>query len=231
MNLKSLKDFFILTFLANFSASQLYQSEIDEKLSDANQARIYSEGRIAKIFSDYSSKIQNCSTSLKSSKNSPQDVSTSLENFKNVIQQISTIKNFVSYKNISTCGDINYKITMIDFEQRKLSWIREKINFNVSLAYKQHSELLRAYQTNLNSLGYLSNNERMVAKVLSDLQSVLKVLFEYFSKLNVDIVNLNYFNTILSAFKKGYCQCLKTASWTGKGSTYDANIKVKVQIF
>jgi hypothetical protein len=236
MNLKSsfilslnLKLFFFLLIPINPTFSHnFHQSEIDAKLSDFNDARIYFENRISKVFSDYSKRIQNCSNSLRNSQNSPQNVLTALVNFQTLISQISTIKNFEVYENISTCGDINKKITILDFDQRKLSWICEKINFNVSLSYKQHSELLRAYQTNLNTLGYMSNNERMVAKILSDLPNVLKVLFEYSSKLALDIANLNYFNAILSAFKESFCQCLKTVSWTGKGSTYDANIEVRI---
>lgn len=223
--------FFIISLtFPNFSSSHgLHQSEIDAALSSANEARIYIENRIAKIFSDYSKEIQNCSSSLKA-QNSPRDVSTSLDNFQNLIQQISTIKNFEIYENISTCGDINRKISLLDFEGKKLIWIREKITANVTMTYKQHSEVVRAYQINLNSLGI---NSARVLKILNNLQNVLRVLWEYFSSLSLDIGNLSYYNTILSVFKENYCQCLKTVSWTGKGSTYDTNIGVRkiIEVF
>lgn len=222
-----LKRALILLIILKFSSSQLlHQSEINSKLSDACDGRIYQEKRISKALSDFSKQLQNCSSKLQSA-NVAKDVVTSLDNFDLLIQQLMTINNFQIYQNISDCGDINFKIIMLDFEQRKLICIRDKITFNTTLIYRQYNELLNSYRLNLNSLVFLSSNERMVWSVITQVSSVLSNYWKYLSILAVDTGNLAYYNSILTAFKKYYCQCLATVAWNGFNSTLEANIQVR----
>lgn len=126
-----LKIFLFLIFL-NFSLSQIpQQAELDAKLSSANQDLINGELRIAKVLSDYHIIIFNSSASLSSTKS----LKTSLDNLANVVEQQMTINNFSPYVNISTCGDINYKITMLDFDQQKFHSILNEVNTNVTAIY------------------------------------------------------------------------------------------------
>lgn len=223
MKLKSSSLLFIQILLTlNSSTFALFHSEIDEKLSDANSGRIYKENRIRKVLQDFSKQIQNCKSNVKNFR----DVSNALENFNNLIQLLMTIDSFKAYENISTCGDLNYKIIKFDFDQRKLICTMDQVRVNTSLLYKSQSELLTAYYSNLNALGYLSTTERSVWNVTQQLNQILSPYWDYLRTLTIDYGNLNYFNSLLMIFKKNYCQCLETTSYSGKNSTLEANVQV-----
>lgn len=218
----------LILFLATltFSSALLYQSEIDEKLSSAHAGRVYKESRIKKTLDNFSTKIKSCSAGVKNVR----DVANSLESYNNVVQRLMTIGSFKSYEGISTCGDINYKIIMQEFEKRKLDYVMTQIRTNTTCLYKQQSELQSAYYSNLNALGYMSTSERCVWSIIQELNQVLNSYWDYLRTLTMDIASLTYFNSLLTIFKKNYCQCLATTSYTGLSSTLLENVQVRFLI-
>lgn len=230
VNMKLIIQCFILGTFLNFSSLIPTKEDIDSSCNDIREALIYQEERIALVLKKYSTQIQNCSQELKSSSQS-KDLTMAMDNFKDLINQLQTIKNFVPYVEISTCGDINYKFTMLDFEQQEMNFVLSSINKNISMVYRLQSDVVRNYQLNLNQLRYLSPIERKVFDIIQGLSTrVLPEYWNYVRILSLNIAKIAGINAMMSAFKKYYCPCLANVDWTGYNSTLEKNVQVRRKI-
>jgi hypothetical protein len=134
-----------------------------------------------------------------------------------------TLNSYENYVNISTCGDINRKITFLDFDDRKTRSIMSKIVANLTAINKANAEVLTAYNLNLRSL---SANEKSVLDITRQTSKIVAEYLDYNRLLVLHIGKLAQFNAFLTIFKKRYCQCLTTVAWTGSDSTLESNVEL-----
>lgn len=218
---------FIIFLFFSFSSAQIpQQSEIDEQLTNSRDALIYKEKRIAKVLSDFYQQIVNCSNGLKSN-SQLKDLANSLDNLASLVQLQTTVNNFLPYENISTCADINFKITMLDFEQRKFQCVMSQVSKNISAIYGQYNNVVRQYSLTISALGGIGSvNQQNVFAIIQRTSTVISEMISYNPILAQTLGRVAYFNAILSTFKKYYCQCLANVAWTGYNSTLENNTEV-----
>lgn len=211
----------------SYSTAQISnQAEIDEELTNSRNALIYKEKRIAKVLSDFNEQIVNCSNSLKSN-TQLKELTCSLDNFAAIIQLQKTVNNFLPYENISTCADINRKITMLDFEQKMFQTVSSQVSTNITAIYNQYNNVVRKYSLSVAALGGVgSQNQQNVFAIIQKTSGVISEINSYNPLLTQVLGRVSYFNAILSAFKKYYCQCLQTVAWTGYDSTIENNTEL-----
>lgn len=108
--------------------------EIDATLSKVNQDLTYFQTNLKNKNNELATEAQNLIDNLKNKTLAPNLV-LQLESLRNLAQQYETIDYFEVYENISTCADVNYKITMMELDVQYYFDIIGKTNFNVSILY------------------------------------------------------------------------------------------------
>lgn len=213
--------FLILSFITIFLCANfqlLHKSDIDAQMSEQSEALIYKQSRISFVLTKFSTQIKNCCDKVK---NFP-EVLTSLENFDHLVKVLRTLDDHEVYVNISTCGDINKKITMIDFERNNLMKIIRNVNTNTSQMTRQNGELLVSYNKNFRAM----SGEKCAFDVVQTFSEILKDFSDYVRVLLLGISKLTRFNGLLTFFKLNYCDCLKNVAWTGFNSTLETNLQI-----
>jgi hypothetical protein len=122
---------FLLISLGKSIESLPSLPDIDATLSSTNENSIYEQAALVKKLTDLQPQIQTCTDALKAQNIAPKLV-TYLEIIAQLVQQFSTMDYFEAYENVSTCDDINYKITLMDFDVRKYRDIIVKCAYNSS---------------------------------------------------------------------------------------------------
>lgn len=209
---------FILTL--KVIAAQLPEAaKIDELITKDRNLCIASESKIAASLTDLSTVITTLWTTLKAGSYS-KDLVTSLDALNTVVKLQKTIKNCVPYVNISTCGDINLKITMMDFERQEyLSEITDT-RLNISYIYIPYTQV-----TAYSGMVATTSHYTSVRSVMTKTVEIITLYSKHTAILAQNFANCAYYSVLLSNFKKSYCGCLKSVRMTNSNnSTLDTNI-------
>jgi hypothetical protein len=219
-----LKILIFLVLIFQFATSQTPYRDaatIDASMTTDRQKCIDHEATISKMHSNLSTTVQSVIDKLEAEFLS-RDLCTALKNLKSLLQMQMTINSFVTYVNISTCGDINNKITMIELDQQKIGRIRTRASNNITALYARYGQIARFSGEVVTTSHYSS-----VTAVMSSTISVVTELSKYSGiTLALSISNCIINSNLLNVFKRTYCTCLKTAAMSGYNSTLEANVNV-----
>lgn len=226
-----LKISLFLTLTFHLATSQYREAaQIDSSMTTDRQRCIDHESTIATMLSNLSTTITNVTTSLRAEFLS-RDLCTALDNLNSLCQMQMTINSFVPYVNISTCGDVNYKITMFDFDQQKIQRVRTRASNNITALYARYAQVAIFSGQIVTSSYYTS-----VTSIMTRTIAIVTELSRYSGiTLAQSISNCIINSNLLNIFKRTYCTCLKTASMSGYNSTLETNVNaveaalVKVQ--
>lgn len=208
---------FIL-FLHSATSQTSEVARIDALMTTDRQKCIDAEVNLATVLANLSTTVEDLASTLKSNFLS-RELVTSLENLDSLMKMQMTVNNFEPYVNISTCGDINYKITMIEFDQQKILRCIIQGRTNATDLYVRYAQVA-AFSGRVVTTQYYSS-------VLSIMRRTVNILTEYNRLLGVysqSYSNLAISSALLNAFKRNYCSCLKTAAITGYNSTLETNV-------
>jgi hypothetical protein len=217
-----IKNFFVLFILFFRSAtSQTTEADkIDNAMTADRQKCIDAQSTIASMHTSLSTSVASLITIIRSNSYS-KDLLTALENLNSRLKMQSTVKDYEPYVKISTCGDVNLKITMIDFDQQKHLRVINRARMNVSDLSVTYSQVA-GYSGQIVTTQYYTNVTSIItrtAAILTEYSKMISVIFQSYANCAVNSVLLN-------TFKRTYCTCLKTASMTGYNSTLVANVNV-----
>lgn len=213
-----LKALFLILVFRTATAQYREAAQIDGIATTDRTKCIDHEKTLASLLTTLSANITSLVTSLESEFLS-KDLCTALKNLNAEVQRQLTINNYVAYTNISTCGDINYKITTFDFEKlrtlRLINWGRT----NFTRLYQLYAQTV-AFSGQIISSSYYTTY-----------QTYSRQMTSYFTEVNKYLgitLPQSYSNTVvngnlLTVFRKTYCTCLKTAKMTGN-STLNYNV-------
>lgn len=207
---QNLKLLIFLIVLIKLATSQYTEKEaMDSKMTSNRDALINKETYLSYVLGNLSESITNISAILKSEYLS-KDLVTSLDSLNSMVKLQMTIKNFEPYVNISTCGDINYKMIMIEFDQQSIMKVISNVQKNISLLPPLYSKVA-IYSSQIVLTTYYSTVRAIYLKAVSMVTEYSK----YISLLSTSYSNMASFNVQLQVFKKKYCTCLSKVSMTG----------------
>jgi hypothetical protein len=171
LNLKLLA---ILIIFINFSLAQITVEEADSRLLKSFNDLVAEEDKFANYVQQA---LPNVTTLSRSVQNMP-DFRAALDNFELTLINLASLDNYEEYTNMTTCTDINMKITSIEFNMRKYFATAFQILVNVTTIATQFNTVAVQYALNFHRL-----NTSMI-------QGMKEFILTYFRILNI---NLTYF--------------------------------------
>lgn len=208
---QSFKLLIFLVVLVELATSQYTdKAAMDGKMTSDRQGLIYREIYLSNLLGNLSASITNCSSVLKSQYLS-KDLVSALDSLNAMVKLQMTIKNFDPYVNVSTCGDIQYKIIMIEFDQQKLRRVMSDVYKNISLLPPLYSKVA-VYSSQIVLTSYYAS----VRSIYLNSVAIITEYSKYIGLLSTSYTSLAVFDIQLTVFKKKYCTCLNKVAMTGK---------------
>jgi hypothetical protein len=213
--------FLVLILWINSATSQVGEVEkIDSMMTSDRKKCIDAQANLVSLHSNLSKNVTSLVSTLRSNSLSLNLV-TALENLNNLLKMQMSVKDFEPYVNITTCGDINYKITMIEFDQQKLLRVVNRARINSTDLYTCYAQVA-AYSGQIVTTQFYTSVTSVMTQtvtILSEFNKLVVVLYQSYTNCAIN-------SNMLNIFKRTYCSCLKTVSMTGYNSTLEANVNV-----
>lgn len=214
-----LKTLLIFSALAAAATSQLLNiPQTDQQLAD-----IYSnlDGKEKRLASSMSSEVSQLKTAITSVSSIPKLYST-INDTINLYSALMTIANFPPYQNISTCNDINIKITTIEMDIRRFASIQTSASINATNLQVQVNLLAIYWSANRASVPSSLNFQTRIDTG----NGIVREMLNYISMLSLSISTEAQINANLKAYKSSYCICQSSLSSSGAStvSTLEKNM-------
>jgi hypothetical protein len=167
--------------LSNIFVLTIQQLQYDASKFDVQLSQIYTN--LDQEENLLSSMMVNVITVVKSIKDSlstfPRysDLVTALDNLQNVLDRQSSLDNYAPYENISTCNDVNYKITTLEFDIKHYYSLWSKVATNLTEMYRMNVFVAHYYAVNLYYLGVGSTAQ---VNIDSTIKNVNSIVIEYY---------------------------------------------------
>lgn len=211
---------FVLAF--QFATAQYKEAAvIDASQTTERTNCINHEKVLATMFTSFSAKISDVISNLTAeflSKN----LVTAFTNLKSLVDMQATINSWMPYENISTCGDINYKIVSMELEQQRYLRVRSRAIKNATDFYLRYVPCVQ-YSVEVISSNYYA----LVSSALADARSIYA---EYNKYQGITLIksysNCAVNSNLLNTFKRTYCSCLKSAQMST--GTYNSTLETTV---
>ncbi|XP_070504903.1 mucin-3A-like [Chironomus tepperi] len=219
-------EFSLLIFIATTStvSGQLTfdATALDTQLSQITTNLIAQQSKIIQMLSSQISVIQSANATL----TNVSDVVTALNTVVAIMTKQTTANNYANYQPITTCSDVNMKITSINFEVQKFLQLANRAYANATALYQQNVWISYYYSINLVALGIGSSNQKNINNIIQQLNNIVVEYLTYTNQLLVAATTEFGLGNQLSIFKQKYCSCPSTISTAvaGNVSTLDANI-------
>lgn len=102
---------------------------------------------------------------------------TALNNLETVLLRQSSMSNFRPYENISTCSDVNIKITTLEFNIKQYYSLWAKVATNLTQLHRFNALVTHYYAVNIHYLGVGSTAQVTINSLIA---LVNKVVVEYY---------------------------------------------------
>ncbi|KAL7013649.1 hypothetical protein ACKWTF_015503 [Chironomus riparius] len=215
--------FIIIAIISTASGQTTFDATaLDTHLAKITTNLIAEESKIIQMLTNQTSIIQSAIATIT---NVP-DVVTALNTVMTIMTKQTTANNYAKYQAITTCSDVNVKITSINFDVQKFLMLANKAYINATAIYQQNVWISYYYSINLVALGIGSSNQQNVYKIIQQLNNIVVEYLTYTNQLLVAASTEYGLGVQLSFFKQKYCSCPSTISTAvaGNVSTLDSNI-------
>ncbi|KAG5683274.1 hypothetical protein PVAND_012564 [Polypedilum vanderplanki] len=206
---------------SQFVTAQTYNATVyDVQLQDIWNNLILEETKIASMMNNFIAFIQLLNSTLQ-----PLNISQCtqfLGSFDYLVQtltNLSTLANYGPYSAISTCSDVNQKITDIEFSIRIYREIIANIYTNITILSNRNFYTILYYSQCWYYLKYGSVNQQKAATVLSTTSGLITEYYNYINLLSRDITNETIIAANLKVYKKNYCVCNANMTTTAAANT------------
>ncbi|KAL7013650.1 hypothetical protein ACKWTF_015504 [Chironomus riparius] len=215
--------FIIIAIISTASGQTTFDATaLDTHLAKITTNLIAEQSKIIQMLTNQTSIIQSAIATIT---NVP-DVVTALNTVMTIMTKQTTANNYAKYQAITTCSDVNVKITSINFDVQKFLMLANKAYINATAIYQQNVWISYYYSINLVALGIGSSNQQNVYKIIQQLNNIVVEYLTYTNQLLVAASTEYGLGVQLSFFKQKYCSCPSTISSAvaGNVSTLDSNI-------
>lgn len=167
---------FALIIIVTYQQIQYDASKFDNDLFQIFTKLVAEESKISGMMLKIVPTINSTSDSLSTF---PRYVSlvTALNNLELVLMRQSSLNNYRPYENISTCSDVNFKITTLEFDIKQYYSLWAKAATNLTEMHRFNVLVAHYYAVNLYYLGVGSTVQVTINSVIA---SVNKVIVEYY---------------------------------------------------
>lgn len=165
-----------LIFIVTYQQIQYDASKFDNDLFQIFTNLVAKESKLSEMMLKIVPTINSTSDSLSSF---PRYISlvTALNNLEAVLIRQSSLNNFRPYENISTCSDVNIKITTLEFDIKQYYSLWAKAATNLTEMSRFNALVTHYYAVNLYYLGVGSTVQVTINSVIA---LVNKVIVEYY---------------------------------------------------
>lgn len=187
----------IFLLFIKIASSQMDIAVMDARMTQNRQDLINRELSISYLFGNLSQLITNCTDNLTAQFLS-RDLILELNNTNNIVKLQMTLKDFEAYNNISTCGDINYKMITIEFDQNYLLQVALQASRNISIFAAAYS---RAFSC-AGQIYFSSNSDyQTVVSIVRQSIAIVQAIQQLIGQIYRQHGNLASFNNQLLVFR------------------------------
>lgn len=163
-------------FIETFQQIQYDASKFDSDLFQISSKLVAEESKLSEMMLKIVPTINSTSESLATFPRY-ESLVTALNNLAAVLIRQASLNNYRPYENISTCSDVNFKITSLEFDIKQYYSLWAKVASNLTELYRFNVLATHYYAVNLYYLGVGSTAQVNISSVIA---LVNKVVTEYY---------------------------------------------------
>lgn len=211
--------FLIFFALAAIASSQLNDVDtMDRQLSTLNSNNKNKELRVIAMVKTQLSALN----TAMSGTSSIAKLQSAINDTITLYNKLSTIDNFGAYENISTCNDINIRITTLEMEIRRYATLQVNYNLNASYVQTCVNYMTVYFAANRASVSSTLNFQ----SVIDAGNSLVRYMISCIETLALSASTYAQIRANLITYKSSYCICQSTITDVAKStvSTLESNI-------